>query len=282
MYPLKDERHRIDEIADHWSRGDTLFTFDEARNRLFQGYWAAEFHEVAADGDAVADRETTLWTLHYLGFLLDLSDPEPDPKDQLEETDWPDKFPGSVINTLPRLRSKWTPELLDNAYREMATATADEYPEAGRAIVGAIELSRATFGRWCDSMGYPRPAFWFRDSAQAAEQIGSKDGLNQNARRKGGKRPKYNRALQEAISRLRQQIGDDREKMTLPTLKDWFWQNASYEERFSFEPPIPNCDELYIDDGEKLVWTDRDGRERSLGMRSLERYIHRVNNPEKV
>ena len=116
---------------------------------------------------------------------------------------------------------------------------------------------------------------------QVAEQIGSKDGLNQNARRKGGKRRKYNQALQDAIARLRQQIGDDGKTMTLPTLKDWFRQNASYEEPFSFEPPIPNCDELYID-GEKLVWTDRDGRERALGLRSLERYIRRANNPKKA
>lgn len=118
-------------------------------------------------------------------------------------------------------------------------------------------------------------------SQQAAEQIGSKDGLNQNARRKGGKRTKYNQALQDAIARLRQQIGDDGKTMTLPTLKGWLRQNASYEEPFSFEPPIPNCDELYVD-GQKLVWKDRHGRECDLAVRSLERYIRRANNPKKA
>jgi hypothetical protein len=44
---------------------------------------------------------------------------------------------------------------------------------------------------------------------------------------------------------------------------------------YEFDPPIPNCGDLYID-GSKLVWKDRDGRELDRPFRSLEPYTKRA------
>lgn len=101
-------------------------------------------------------------------------------------------------------------------------------------------------------------------------------GLTKAARQKGGRQPKYNQALQEAVGRFRDKIEPGGERLTLSKLKDWIRQNASPNEQYSFEPPIPNCDDLYID-GSRLIWKDRHGRERDCALRSLERYIQRSN-----
>ena len=191
MYPLPDKSLSLSAIAKEWSRCDPRFSESEILTRLFRALWQGEFHKAATSGDAVSDRETTLWTLHIVGGLTFLSDPEPDPKKELpEEKDWPDKFPESVVNTLPRIRREWTTELLDNAYQEMVTATADKYLEVGTAIVGAIELSRVAFGSWCDSIHEPRPAFWFSDRPKRGE-----------SKRSPG-RPTYENEIQEAFREL--------------------------------------------------------------------------------
>lgn len=174
-----------------------------------------------------------------------------------------------------------------------------EDPNAGDKIRAAITRSlyftSAAVEALCKDRGMKVPSFVSTlerggaqaadaeplPSQQAAEQVISKDGLNQNARRKGGKRPKYNKALQEVIGLVRQQLIDDGEKPTLSTLTDWFRQNASAGNPYSFEPPIPDCDDLYVD-GEYLVWKDRTGRDTELKLRSLDRYLRRANNPDKV
>ena len=104
-------------------------------------------------------------------------------------------------------------------------------------------------------------------------------GLTKRTRSKGGSRSRYNQGLQEAINRFRKLISGNNKTLTLPTLKDWIRQNASYTEHYSFEPPIPNCDEIYIDE-QQLIWTDREGRECNMALRSLERYVRRANDPD--
>ncbi len=114
---------------------------------------------------------------------------------------------------------------------------------------------------------------------QGWREIGASDnGLTRSARSKGGKRRKYNQGLQEAINRIREEVGPN---LTLGTLKDWFRNNLNSYEPYSFDPPIPNCDDLYID-GSKLVWKDREDREQATSLRSLEPYVFRANHPEEA
>ena len=60
-------------------------------------------------------------------------------------------------------------------------------------------------------------------------------------------------------------------------VKTWFVRtNANSKnpnfQPYSFDHPIPDCDELYID-GDKLIYTDSSGKSQSLSLRSLERYL---------
>jgi hypothetical protein len=119
------------------------------------------------------------------------------------------------------------------------------------------------------------PATWVGD------EVGGIVGLDDDGRLRGRQRQKYNEALQDAVNQFRQQICGGKRMLTLSKLKNWIRQNVSYKRKFSFEPPIPNCDELYID-GKKLVWTDRDGREVDMALKSLSPYLSRANASDKA
>lgn len=101
---------------------------------------------------------------------------------------------------------------------------------------------------------------------------------------RGAKRSKYNAALQDAINRIEQDLKGQGKRMTTGNLRGWLADKNAVSnrplvpwERWSFEPPIPNCDELFID-GPKLVWKDRDGREQDITLRSLEPYFRHARN----
>lgn len=145
-----------------------------------------------------------------------------------------------------------------------------------------LTISRRDFLRWQEEHGHEPLAYWSDAGVPQEGHIGEASalakgrGLTNDDCREGGKRRKYNRALQEAINRVHQKVGGDRKTLTLSALKNWFDTNSSDDEPYSFEPPIPDCDDLYID-GQKLVWTNRRGRESDLTLRSVERYVRRAN-----
>lgn len=117
------------------------------------------------------------------------------------------------------------------------------------------------------------------DESPAQSEDAETPKLTQKDRAKGGRRGKWNTALQEVINKVRADIVSNKKRATLSTVKDWFRDNATFDDPHSFNPPIPNCDDLYID-GKKLVWKDRDGRERDAALVSLRRYIDRANQQE--
>ena len=99
-------------------------------------------------------------------------------------------------------------------------------------------------------------------------------GLTDAGRRKGGKRSKYDRPLQEAVNRVRDDLAKGKQ-LTLPNFKDWMHEHGSYEDPYVFEPPVPGCDDLYID-GSRLIWIDLDGRGQGISLVSLRRYFARA------
>lgn len=104
---------------------------------------------------------------------------------------------------------------------------------------------------------------------------------DKNRAAQGGRDPKYNTALQKAINQIAVCLRQGGNPITPAHIKEWFKErNATSSpsgEPFSFEPPLPNCDELYID-GPKLVWKDRHGQENDMAFRSLERYLVRAKS----
>jgi hypothetical protein len=130
---------------------------------------------------------------------------------------------------------------------------------------------------WCErqesALFFPRGWRWIESRLPSKE-----DAL------RGAKRSKYNASLQDAINRIAQDLKGQGKRITTGNLRDWLADKNVVSNRplvpwepWSFEPPIPNCDELFID-GPKLVWKDRDGREQDITLRSLEPYFRRAGN----
>lgn len=93
---------------------------------------------------------------------------------------------------------------------------------------------------------------------------------------------KYNVALQRVIDQIAAELPLP---CTITALKAYFRERNAVSGCLRggktvsvLESHIPDCDEVYID-GAKLVWKDRDGRERSCSLRSLERYLKRARKP---
>ena len=103
--------------------------------------------------------------------------------------------------------------------------------------------------------------------------------------KEGGRASRVNSALQDAITRIVQDLRSKGiPKPTLGELKHWLADRKAvtkprpgYPVPYSFESSISNCDELYID-GDRLVWTDRAGKEQSITFSSLRRYLDGANS----
>ena len=147
-------------------------------------------------------------------------------------------------------------------------------------------LSKQKIGQWCDQKAEARPKFWFGDGRQvepgrprgslAASSKRSVDpSLNRDSQTKGGKATKYDSGLQQFIDQLSIEFKKKSVPLIYPDLKTWFEVNAPFENGYQPEPHIPDCDDIEFYDG-KVWWKDRSGRQKSVVIRSLERYIQRA------
>lgn len=104
--------------------------------------------------------------------------------------------------------------------------------------------------------------------------------LTDSSRRKGGSRPKYNQALQQAVNLVKKDLAREGKKLALKPFENWIDDNTRNkntpdEIRYSFDPPIPDCDDLCFD-GQKLTWLDSEGVGHDISPRSLAPYFKRA------
>lgn len=148
------------------------------------------------------------------------------------------------------------------------------------------------FSAWARLRGLPPLDFNKVDASTHPTRARSVPVLTKAHASKGGQRPKFNLGLQEAVNRIAADLDAGKQVLTTSSLKDWIRAQTERNRDpatddvlgkasgitltpYAFEPPIPDCDDLYID-GKKLVWRDRDGRERHCSLRSLEPYVQRA------
>ena len=179
-------------------------------------------------------------------------------------------------------------------FEALAALRLDEYEEYyRRAYLEALTVSKDRFGLWCDDHEHARPAFWFGDVRGKRIQTGpdvaedtpeaTPSGLTQAQQRKGGSRSKHNPWLQDAIGRIVVMLNEEGIPSSARTVWEWLEENAlstrPYDE---FEPPIPGCDELYVDD-DKLNFTNQAGKKVHYLRRSLDPYVAKAiaENPPK-
>ncbi len=101
--------------------------------------------------------------------------------------------------------------------------------------------------------------------------------LNKKSRSKGGSVPKYDVGLQDFIDQLFAEFEGSGDNLTLSSLKTWLVENAPQGEGYDPNPTIPDCDVVEFHD-DKIWWIDRQARQKSATLRTLERYISRAKN----
>ena len=99
--------------------------------------------------------------------------------------------------------------------------------------------------------------------------------LGTEDRIKGGEAPKYNFGLQQFINQLAVEFKDAEKLLTPPTLKAWLVKNANPGEGYDPTPEIFDCDDIEFN-GSELLWKDHTGSQKSIVIRSIDRYISRA------
>ena len=154
---------------------------------------------------------------------------------------------------------------------------------------GLLRWQRTSeFSEWARLRGLPTLSFDRQGEDKRPSPV-----LTKAHAKKGGLRTKYNLGLQDAINRIADDIVHSKNPaIDVGTLKDWIREQTERNRDpeivdglgkmsgirrtpYTFDPPIPDCDEIYID-GKKLVWRDREGRERHCSLRSLDPYVRRA------
>ena len=137
-----------------------------------------------------------------------------------------------------------------------------------RSYLEELSILKDRFGEWCLSQGNRRPVFWFRKDTAP----------NKEAQKKGGSRRTYDKGLQQFINRLAVEFKDAKNLLTPPALKAWLERNANTGEGYDPAPEILDCDDIEYN-GSELLWKDHTGSQKSMAIKSVDRYIQRANNP---
>ena len=98
-------------------------------------------------------------------------------------------------------------------------------------------------------------------------------GLTQDARVKGGSKPKWKPDLQEIINWIGNQIRRAREVFTESTFRKWLRINANYE----YSVQISGLPTIWIDE-KRLYWMHSEVKSDSISLRSLKPYVDRANS----
>ena len=127
-------------------------------------------------------------------------------------------------------------------------------------VLGEIRIDRLEFDQ-------------FLSDRSSVEPVST---LTAGQRRRGGQQRRYDTALQDAINLIRDDLLRHGKDVNPPTVWAWLCETLANRDReYTFEPPIPDFDDPYID-GEKLVWKGSDGRDRDIARKSLDRYVTRA------
>lgn len=173
-------------------------------------------------------------------------------------------------------------------WRQLAALRLDQYEDFFReTYLERLCISKGDFRAWCSKHEIDLPEFWFvgrGDAEEGASAFRKSDeeqveadpnrtgGLTANARSKGGSRSKQNPWLLKAIRRIVDMLNEDGIPPTSTAIWNWLCDNAQLDNPYEFDPPIPGCDDLYVD-GDTLYFKDQEGNVRIRNRRTLERYL---------
>ena len=98
-------------------------------------------------------------------------------------------------------------------------------------------------------------------------------GLTTEARARGGRQPRFDLSLLEAIQRVIVDLTKDGILPSSPRIWDWLREQGHEDNPYEFDPLISGCDIMYVN-GDTLHFQDQVGNQRERKRRSLARIIH--------
>ena len=190
-----------------------------------------------------------------------------------DSTEWPVDVRLTVPPQEPVSREDWLVGLyssaggalgrkcreLDLGFEVLAKISISEYPPRFRqAYIDWLYTTDAEVARWLGEQSRPVVP-----------------SLTRGSRSKGGSKPKYYAGLQKFIDRLAVKFKDEKKLLTPPTLKAWLVKNAILDAGYEPTPAILDCDDIEFN-GSELLWKDHTGNQKSIKIKSVDRYISRA------
>ncbi len=264
------------EIADRWAR-ETYDTRDEILLAMIRGVWQGEFEDDSPEPESRLSINRPK-TIREDGVYLDEHGCRTDtpPRMAVNRRALLAAMPPIANVPLPPVRVLCPKSGNEPAWKTIKTGipwdsllslTLDEYDAMYRHVyLEGMIISKDDFGRWCDTRGDRRPAFWFGQTAAS---------LNQANRRKGGHRSRHNAGLQEFIDFIHAEFINKGRPFTLSTVTRWLEENAPPAD--PLETKFEDCTEVYFEGG-KISWTDSKGNHPHRTARSLDRYIAKAKS----
>lgn len=177
MYPLRDERLKLKDLVIHWSRDLPQHpSTDELLTDLVQAFWREELTlQSFVPGNEVF---LPVRMLEVIDAHERQMGPDADILVGATEDDLPPEITeeddGAVIvDHRPKIllpaQKPWPEAVIDQAVQVMSNVEWDSYPDDLKPQIMSFLASKEDFARYCDCLGYERPAFWFNRSASPAQ-----------------------------------------------------------------------------------------------------------------
>lgn len=201
-------------------------------------------------------------------------------KQQVVDSIWFDSLEKELINAMRSDKIKCSGINSNTGNREEITATEwidlKFYYGVPTVDAGPEHLFTRGASKWCRLKFHADEIkrLWLTEEDLQKQDITKLSSI-------GGTRKKINESLQEAINKIVADIVNHGKDATQGIFRDWFedkgavFHAATELKPVEFDPPIPNCDDIYID-GNKLVWKNRDGVEKEMALTSLRKYLDRA------
>jgi len=124
---------------------------------------------------------------------------------------------------LPSDDSNWTDDIVETAYRELATMSFEDFHDLLKPGLRALSTTRDELGRYCAMKGYDLPRFWFRVTKERPVSFGGRPSVMRQIRAEMTQRAKRQilapQLREEAKELLIWAAANIDEKMQLPDIR---------------------------------------------------------------
>src|SRR5438045_2068840 len=186
MLPLAFNVLSLEEIAEYWSREIAgVRTMAEMYAELLSAFWRDDLTVFGSSGKVPVDRRRFLELVRresvHPGFtLVDSAGVIPPAIEK--------QFGRSIIIdtttyvVLPSDHSDWTDDIVETAYRRLATMSFEDFHDVLKPGLRALSTTREELRNFCAMKGYDLPRFWFRATKERPVSFGGRSSVMRQIR----------------------------------------------------------------------------------------------------